>query len=47
MARVLTAMEGAQRRGVPEWAELNRDAFSGRVKLLPHAETSRCPLTKN
>jgi small subunit ribosomal protein S4 len=35
MARVLTAMEGAQRRGVPEWAELNRDAFSGRVKLMP------------
>jgi len=38
MARVLTAMEGAQRRGVPEWAEVNRDAFSGRVKLM-HARS--------
>ena len=46
MARVLTAMEGAQRRGVRN-AEVNRDAFSGRVKLCPHAATSRCPLTKN
>ena len=38
MARVLTAMEGAQRRGVPEWAELDRDAFSGRVKINARAQ---------
>ena len=28
-------MDGAQRRGVPEWAELDRDAYTGRVKALP------------
>src|ERR687892_2108803 len=35
VARVLTALEGAQRRGVPEWDELDRDACSGRIKLMP------------
>ena len=35
MGRVLTAMEGAQRRGVPEWAELDRDTCSGKIRLLP------------
>jgi small subunit ribosomal protein S4 len=46
MARVLTAMEGAQRRGVPEWAELNRDAFSGRVKLLPARSDITMPINE-
>jgi small subunit ribosomal protein S4 len=35
MARILTAMEGVQRRGVPDWAELDRDNCSGRIKILP------------
>ncbi|MDH3445283.1 MAG: 30S ribosomal protein S4 [Deltaproteobacteria bacterium] len=35
ITRVLSAMEGAQRRGVPDWAELDRDTCSGRIKLLP------------
>lgn len=35
MGRILMALEGAQRRGVPEWAELDRDNCSGRIKLLP------------
>lgn len=46
MARVLTAMEGAQRRGVPEWAELNRDAFSARVKLLPARSDITMPINE-
>ena len=46
MARVLTAMEGAQRRGVPEWAELNRDAFSGRVKLMPARNDITMPINE-
>jgi small subunit ribosomal protein S4 len=46
MARVLTAMEGAQRRGVPEWAEVNRDAFSGRVKLLPARSDITMPINE-
>lgn len=35
IGRVLSALEGVQRRGVPEWAELNREEFSGRIKALP------------
>ena len=46
MARVLTAMEGAQRRGVPEWAELNRDEFSGRVKLMPARSDITMPINE-
>jgi small subunit ribosomal protein S4 len=46
MARVLTAMEGAQRRGVPEWAELNRDAFSGRLKTMPARSDITMPINE-
>ena len=35
LIRVQAAMEGAQRRGVPDWAEVDREACSGRVKILP------------
>ncbi len=35
ITRVLTALEGSQRRGVPDWAEVDRDACSGRIKILP------------
>ena len=35
LGRILAAMEGAQRRGVPDWAEVDRDALSGRIKILP------------
>lgn len=46
MARVLTAMEGAQRRGVPEWAELDRDACSGRIRLLPTRSDVTMPINE-
>jgi small subunit ribosomal protein S4 len=46
MARVLTAMEGAQRRGVPEWAELDRDACSGRIKLMPARSDVTMPINE-
>ena len=35
MGRIVTALDGAQRRGVPEWAEVDREAFAGRIKHLP------------
>jgi len=35
ITRVLTALEGSQRRGVPDWADVDRDACSGRIKILP------------
>ncbi len=35
IGRIVSAMDGAQRRGVPDWAELDRDAYTGKVKVLP------------
>ena len=35
IGRILTAVDGAQRRGVPEWAELDRDTFTGKIRVLP------------
>ena len=46
MGRILTAMEGAQRRGVPEWAELDRDNCSGRIKILPTRSDITMPINE-
>jgi small subunit ribosomal protein S4 len=46
MARVLSAMEGAQRRGVPDWAEVDRDACSGRIKILPTRSDITMPINE-
>lgn len=44
--RVMAAMEGAQRRGVPDWAEVDREAFSGRVKILPTRSDITMPINE-
>jgi small subunit ribosomal protein S4 len=46
MARVLSAMEGSQRRGVPDWAEVDRDAYSGKIKLLPARSDITMPINE-
>jgi small subunit ribosomal protein S4 len=46
MTRVLTAMEGVQRRGVPEWAEVDREAYSGRIKLMPSRTDITMPINE-
>ena len=46
MTRVLTAIEGAQRRGVPEWADLDSEAFSGKVKVLPSRSDITTPINE-
>ena len=46
MTRVLSAMEGSQRRGVPDWAEVNRDACSGKIKLLPSRSDVTMPINE-
>ena len=46
MARILTAMEGVQRRGVPDWAELDRDNCSGRIKILPTGSDITMPINE-
>ena len=45
-ARILTAMEGVQRRGVPDWAELDRDNCSGRIKILPTRSDITMPINE-
>ena len=35
IGRILSSVDGAQRRGVPEWADLDRDTFAGTIKVLP------------
>jgi small subunit ribosomal protein S4 len=44
--RVLSAMEGVQRRGVPDWAELDRDTYSGRIRLLPTRSDITMPINE-
>ena len=46
VARVLSAMEGVQRRGVPDWAEVDRDNFSGRIKMLPSRSDITMPINE-
>jgi small subunit ribosomal protein S4 len=46
MDRILTALEGAQRRGLPEWAELDRDNYSGRIKVLPARSDITMPINE-
>ena len=46
MARILTAMEGVQRRGVPDWAELDRDNCRGRIKILPTRSDITMPINE-
>jgi small subunit ribosomal protein S4 len=33
--KVAASLEGMQRRGLPEWLDLNREEFRGTVKYLP------------
>ena len=35
IARIVEALELVQRRGVPEWLEVQPEAFAGKVKALP------------
>lgn len=37
-ARIVDALAGVDRRGVPQWLELDRDNFKGRVTALPTRE---------
>ena len=46
LGRVVAAMEGVQRRGVPDWAELDREAISGRIKTLPSRGDITMPINE-
>ncbi len=38
------SLEQVERRGVPEWLELDKDAFTGTVKTLPNREEITLPI---
>lgn len=42
--RVVDALEQVERRGVPEWLELDKDKFAGTVKTLPNREEITLPI---
>jgi small subunit ribosomal protein S4 len=46
MTRVLSAMEGSQRRGVPDWAEVDREACTGKIRLLPSRSDITMPINE-
>lgn len=46
IGRVVSAMEGAQRRGVPDWADIDRDACTGRIRLLPTRSDITMPINE-
>ena len=43
-AKILEAMETVARRGVPQWLEIDKDNFSGVVKVLPNREEITMPI---
>ncbi|MFQ5586330.1 MAG: 30S ribosomal protein S4 [Thermodesulfobacteriota bacterium] len=44
MARITGAMEDAEKRGIPQWLELDAKAFKGTVKSLPTREDVTVPI---
>ena len=42
--RIAAALEGVDRRGVPEWLELDKENFSGTVKTMPNREEITLPI---
>lgn len=43
-AMIAQSLEQAERRGIPEWLDLNRGAFAGVVKRLPSREEVTLPI---
>lgn len=46
VGRIVEALELSQRRGVPEWIEINREGFSGMVKALPQRAELTTPINE-
>jgi len=44
VVRVLEALEGVARRGVPQWLELDKDQMKGSMKGLPAREEITLPI---
>lgn len=46
IARIVEALEQAERRGVPEWLEVSKDSFAGMVKMLPRRSDLTMPINE-
>jgi len=46
VARISEALEASQRRGVPDWLEVDRQAFTGKVKSLPARADLTAPINE-
>ena len=46
VARIVEALELSQRRGVPDWLEINREGFAGTVKMLPQRADLTMPINE-
>ena len=46
ISRIQESVDLAQRRGVPEWLEVNKDTFTGRVRALPTREQLNLPVNE-
>jgi len=46
-ASILEALETVDRRGVPQWLELDKDAFKGAVKAVPSREDITMPIQEH
>lgn len=44
VAAISESLEGVVRRGIPQWLELDKDAFKGTVKLIPVREDITMPI---
>jgi small subunit ribosomal protein S4 len=44
IARIVDSLGAVERRGVPQWLELAKDAFQGRVKTLPARDNVTLPI---
>jgi len=44
VASIIESLEGVVRRGIPQWLELEKDAFKGVIKSLPVREDITMPI---
>lgn len=47
VVRILEALEGMARRGVPHWLELDKEQLRGQVKAVPSREDITIPIQEN
>lgn len=46
VTRIVEALEQAERRGIPDWIEVQKDAFTARVKALPTRADLTMPINE-